>query len=49
VYQRYLALASEIHNLYVLGRLGEFKYCNMDETVESALLLSERLIGERIP
>jgi UDP-galactopyranose mutase len=49
LYRRYLDLASEVQNLYLSGRLGEFKYCNMDQTVESALTLSERLIAERIP
>jgi UDP-galactopyranose mutase len=46
VYRRYLALASKIQNFYLLGRLGEFKYCNMDESVQSALSLSDRLIKE---
>ncbi len=34
VYQQYRALANQFHNLYVCGRLGDYKYYNMDAAIE---------------
>lgn len=36
-YKKYEMLASGIGNLYVCGRLGDFKYYNMDQALEVAL------------
>ena len=46
LYERYRALASGEKNVYFLGRLAEYRYYNMDETVRSALDLFERLKKE---
>ncbi|MDR2883591.1 MAG: UDP-galactopyranose mutase [Deferribacteraceae bacterium] len=37
IYQRYLAEAQKIPNLIFAGRLGEYKYYDMDKVVERAL------------
>lgn len=44
-YKNYEKLASRISNLYVCGRLGKFKYYNMDQALEKALCIAE-LIGD---
>lgn len=43
LYHRYKALASEIPNVYFVGRLGTYKYYNMDQVVGQALALYQRL------
>ena len=37
--QRYQTEAAAIQNLVVVGRLGEYKYYDMDKSVEAALKL----------
>ncbi len=44
LYLRYAELADKIRNLYVCGRLGNFKYYNMDEALEFALEISKQII-----
>lgn len=46
LYGKYSALASGFPNFYLLGRLAEYKYYNMDAIAEQALLLSDRLITQ---
>lgn len=46
LYARYAELASAVPNLYFLGRLGMYRYFNMDGAVEEALNLFERLKKE---
>jgi UDP-galactopyranose mutase len=41
LYEKYKALEDGVKNLYCLGRLGEYKYYNMDEAVASGLKLVE--------
>lgn len=36
-YQKYVRLAGNVKNLYICGRLGDFKYYNMDQALEKAL------------
>ena len=36
-YAKYLALAEKIPNLYLCGRLADFKYYNMDQALDRAL------------
>ena len=36
---KYSEMASQINNLYVCGRLGNYKYYNMDQAIECALNL----------
>jgi len=43
LYNKYKALADKIPNLYLLGRLAEYKYYDMDDVVEKALNLAEEL------
>lgn len=39
LYNRYLAKAKELKNVYFIGRLGDYKYYNMDQTVIRALTI----------
>ena len=41
-YEKYRALARKIPNLFPCGRLGDFKYYNMDQALACALELSQR-------
>ncbi len=43
-YNQYKAKAAQYKNLYLLGRLAEYRYINMDATVESALRLSSKIL-----
>ncbi len=45
LYEKYLALAKEEQNIIFGGRLAEYKYYNMDDTIESALAVTDRLFG----
>lgn len=44
LYAKYKALADKVDNLYLCGRLADFKYYNMDQALEKALALSKQLI-----
>lgn len=44
-YSQYKDLVKNIPNLYCIGRLGEFKYYNMDQVISNALEMS-RIIKE---
>ena len=37
LYKKYSELAASIENLYICGRLGNYKYYNMDQALEAAL------------
>lgn len=43
-YENYLVLAKKIQNLYVCGRLGDYKYYNMDQALERALSVSANIL-----
>lgn len=43
LYERYKAQVENIPNFYLLGRLAEYKYYNIDAIVDKALLLASRL------
>lgn len=43
LYNKYLADAQKLENTYFLGRLGDYKYYDMDKAVYRALELSERI------
>ena len=45
LYDKYRTLAQKEDKVYFGGRLGEYKYFDMDTTVEAALKLCERLFG----
>ena len=46
LYERYVTDASGISGLYLCGRLANFKYYNMDQALENALSMCERLRAE---
>ena len=43
LYERYAALVEQIPNVYLLGRLAEYKYYNIDAMVMKALELTEKI------
>jgi UDP-galactopyranose mutase len=45
LYQRYRALARSEHGVLIAGRLGEYRYYDMDQAIARALLLAKRLLG----
>ena len=47
LYKKYSELAAEIENLYICGRLGDFKYYNMDQALEKAIEVSGRIVRDR--
>ena len=44
LYEKYKALADAVPGLYLLGRLAEYKYYNMDAIVARALALADALL-----
>ena len=46
LYNKYLEDVNRINNLYLLGRLAQYKYYNMDLVINEALKLYEILKGE---
>lgn len=48
LYLAYLKLSDDINNLYVCGRLGKFKYYNMDEALKEALLVARYILSEKL-
>ena len=47
LYNKYLKEIEKIDNLYLCGRLAEYKYYNMDAVIEAALNLYERIGGKK--
>jgi UDP-galactopyranose mutase len=45
MYAKYKQLAAAIPGFYLLGRLAEFKYYNIDAIVERALVLADQLLA----
>lgn len=43
LYEKYRALAERFENLYLCGRLAEYRYYNMDQALERALRLCDEL------
>lgn len=43
LYQKYVSLVEQIPNFYLLGRLAEYKYYNIDAIVGKALEIGEKL------
>ena len=43
LYARYAQEANKLPGVYLLGRLGAYQYCNMQEAVAAALTLFERI------
>lgn len=47
LYQKYKEEANKLKDVYVIGRLAEYKYLNMDQVVDRALRLFEVIKNER--
>lgn len=47
LYEKYRTLCSKETNVLFGGRLGDYKYYNMDETIEKALVLSKVELNEK--
>lgn len=47
LYEKYCALTAHLDHFYLLGRLAEYKYYNMDAMARKALDLTERIMGEK--
>jgi UDP-galactopyranose mutase len=47
LYKKYQALAEEMPNVYFTGRLGTYKYYNMDQVVAQSLTLFRKLKGAK--
>ena len=47
LFAKYKALAQAQSNVHFAGRLGTYKYYNMDQVVAQALTLAEKLTGQR--
>lgn len=43
LYEKYNAAAAKLKNTYFIGRLAEYKYINMDQAINNALELFDRL------
>jgi len=46
LYNRYLEHSKQFSNIYFGGRLGLYKYLNMDETINEAFILVEKIVSE---
>lgn len=46
LYNKYRKLALQTKGLYCCGRLGDFKYYNMDQAIENALEISKMIMNE---
>ena len=47
IYNQYKKLADETPNVYFTGRLGTYKYYNMDQVVAQSLALFRKIIKEQ--
>ena len=45
LYKKYRELAKKYTNMHFVGRLGEYKYYDMDDTIDSAIKLVNKLHG----
>jgi len=47
LYQKYKTLAEKEHNVLFCGRLGEYRYYDMDQAIIQAMNIAQDLIGVR--
>ena len=47
-YVKYEEIAKDYKNLYLLGRLGKYKYLDMDDAVKNAMVLYEEITGDAV-
>ena len=45
LFEKYMVRAKKLNNVYFLGRLGDYKYYNMDQTIARALELFDNIKG----
>ena len=45
LYKKYQQLAAKLKNVYFVGRLGTYKYYNMDQVVAQALMLYKKIMS----
>lgn len=48
VYNRYKALADELPHVFFTGRLGTYKYYNMDQVIAQSLSLHKKITGHQV-
>lgn len=48
LYGKYKELTESLHDFYLLGRLAEYKYYNIDAMAERALILADGMIGRKV-
>lgn len=46
IYKQYAAIAEQIPNLYCCGRLGDFRYYNMDQALRRALDVAHNILSQ---
>ncbi len=44
-YQKYVDHAKQFNNLVICGRMGKYKYINMDQAIDDALKLSDEILN----
>ena len=47
LYDKYKQLTDVFQNFYLLGRLAEYKYYNMDAIIQRALLLADSIVNDK--
>jgi UDP-galactopyranose mutase len=47
LYEKYRALTAKLPDFYLLGRLAEYKYYNMDAMTRKAMDLADRIMGRK--
>lgn len=45
-YEKYKSLVDSMPNFYAIGRLAEYKYYNMDQIIEKAILLAQEILDK---
>ncbi len=46
IYNKYFNLIKDEHNVYFGGRMGSYKYLNMDQTIDLAIELNNSILSE---
>ena len=46
MYAAYVKMLEKVPNVYLLGRLAEYKYYNMDQITDAALAFAQKRIEE---
>lgn len=47
LYERYRARAESLENTIICGRLGEYRYYDMDQAIGRALTIADRILGRK--